>query len=212
MNSRWYPIFLSVKSLPCLVVGGGAVATRKAETLLKAGASVCVVSPQVSTDLKKLSKKTLIRWIAKPYAPRYLRGMRLVIAATDNPSVNHRIFADAEKLGVLANVVDDLDYCRFIAPAQCSGGSLEIAVTTGGEAPIIAKRVRDEIARTIVKRYAPIVAVLGKRRKRIKKLVSPAKAQFWQNVQKLVSGPDKNIGLLTRKIDAALAAAQSRKP
>jgi siroheme synthase-like protein len=176
--------------------------------LHKAGADVLLVSPEITAHLQSLVKRGAIEWINKSYSPIYLKRMRLVIAATNNAAVNHKIYADAEKRGLFANVVDDLDYCRFVAPARYSGGSLEIAVTTGGAAPAIAKIIRDDIDNFIGKRYAPIVTLLGKRRARIKRLSSITKNIFWERVALLVKTSKSGDDIVQRKLDEALAVAE----
>ena len=122
-NNHRYPIFLDLRGVKCLVVGGEPVATRKVMGLRQAGAEVFVNCPEITPPLRALVDKKAITWIDKNYSPARLKGMRLVIAATNNAQVNHGVFMDAEKRGLFSNVVDDLDYCRFVAPAQYSDGS-----------------------------------------------------------------------------------------
>jgi precorrin-2 dehydrogenase/sirohydrochlorin ferrochelatase len=207
-NNHRFPIFLDLRKVPCLVVGGGPVATRKVMALRTAGADVLLVSPKITAHLQSLVKRGAIEWINKPYSPIYLKRMRLVIAATNNTTVNHKIYTDAERRGLFANVVDDLDYCRFVAPARYSGGSLEIAVTTGGAAPAIAKIIRDDIDNFIGKRYAPIVTFLGKRRAKIKRLSPKSKKAFWERVASLVKTSKSSDDILRKKLDGALAVAE----
>jgi siroheme synthase-like protein len=204
-NNHRYPIFLDLRGVKCLVVGGGPVALRKVVGLRQAGAEVFVNSPEITTSLRVLADKKAITWIDKKYSPARLQGMRLVIAATNNAEVNHAVFIDAEKRGLFSNVVDDLDYCRFVAPARYSGGSLEIAVTTGGAAPVIAKIVRDDIGDNIGNRYAPVVSLLGKRRLAIKRLSAEAKKAFWQRVKTVVKTTKPGEAISLKKLDALLA-------
>ena len=186
-------------------MGGGPVAARKVAGLCQAGAEVFVNSPQIAPSLRVLADKKAITWIDNKYSPTRLKGMRLVIAATSNADVNHAVFMDAEKRGLFANVVDDLDYCRFVAPARYSSGSLEIAVTTGGAAPVIAKIVRDDIGDSIGKRFAPVVSLLGKRRSAIKRLSAEAKKTFWQRVATMVKTTKPGEDISLKKLDALLA-------
>lgn len=206
-NKYRYPIFLDLRGVKCLVVGGGPVAARKVVGLRRAGAEVFVNSPEITPQLRALALKKAITWINRRYSTIYLKDARLVIAATNDHEVNHKIFVEAEKRGIFVNVVDDLDYCRFVAPARYSGGSLEIAVTTGGAAPVIAKIVRDNIADLIAKRYAPVVALLGKRRAKIKRLSPESKKEFWERVSFLVKSGASDGDALPTKLESALADA-----
>jgi precorrin-2 dehydrogenase/sirohydrochlorin ferrochelatase len=208
-NNHRYPVFLDMRKVRCLVVGGGKVAARKVRALRRSGADVRLVSPQITPYLRGLAEKKAVEWIKNRYSSKHLKNMRLAVAATNNAEVNHRIYNDAEKLGISANVVDDLDYCRFVAPARYSAGSLEIAVTTGGAAPVIAKIVRDEIRDRIGKRFVPAVALLGRQRDRIKRLSPELRKAFWSQVIKIVR--EKGLGgtFALKKINAALSAAES---
>ncbi len=181
-NNHTYPVFLDLHGISCLVVGGGRIATRKVLSLVRAGARLTVVSPLVNARILKLAHKNKLVWKAEPYAKSCLCAMRMVIAATNDKKVNHQIFNDAEMLGIMANVVDDPDYCRFVLPARFTSGNLEIAVTTGGAAPVYSKIVRDDIANHVVAKYTPIISALGKNRLRIKNLSPGSKNVFWKKV------------------------------
>ena len=207
-NQHRYPIFLDMRGVACLVVGGGPIAARKVESLLEAGATVRVVSPEVSPALRKLASCNVIEWVERRYAKSWMKGMRLVIAATSDEAVNHQVYADAELRGIMANVVDDLKYCRFVAPARFSSESLEIAVTTGGAAPIVAKLVRDEIAATLGEKYAAVVKALGDRRGRIKRLPRDSKEHFWKQTGTLLRTESNGDNIVIDKIEAALVMAE----
>jgi siroheme synthase-like protein len=207
-NNHRYPVFLDLRNAACLVVGGGAVANRKVAALRKAGARVFVVSPALCAPLKNCVSRGVIEWTKGTYASGQLRGMRLVIAATNDAAVNHRVFTDAERRNIPVNVVDDLDYCRFIVPARFTDGSLEVAVTTGGAAPKISAIVRNDIAREIGSKYGSLIAALGSRRGRIKSLRTDAKEAFWKTMIALAAKGGSSGDAAARKVDKALAAAQ----
>lgn len=208
-NNHRYPVFLDLRKVRCLVAGGGKVAARKVRTLCRAGANVRLVSPRITPYLRGLAEKRAIEWIKNRYSSKHLKNIRLAVAATNDAEVNHRIYHDAEKLGIFANVVDDLDYCRFVAPARYSAGSLEIAVTTGGAAPVIAKIVRDEIRDRVGKRFAPAIAELGRQRDRIKRLSPELKKVLWRQVMKIFQEKGLGATSVLKKIKAALSAAES---
>jgi precorrin-2 dehydrogenase/sirohydrochlorin ferrochelatase len=139
---NYYPAFLNLHGKKVVVVGGGNVAERKILSLLKAGAAVTVVSPAITARLCKEKTKKNIEHIARCYRKGDLRGSFLVIAATDNPSVNTQIAKDAPSL---VNVVDVPKECSFIAPSVIKRGPLTIAVSTGGISPAFSRTMRQEL-------------------------------------------------------------------
>ncbi|MEK6540011.1 MAG: NAD(P)-dependent oxidoreductase, partial [Deltaproteobacteria bacterium] len=103
---RYYPIFLDIKDKPCVVIGGGNVAERKVISLLDAGARVVVISPALTPALKKIAREKTINYCPKPYEDGDLKGFFLAYSATDNSSVNRKVFNEAKREGILLNVVD----------------------------------------------------------------------------------------------------------
>lgn len=185
MNNPYYPIFVKGDCLNCLVVGGGKVAERKVETLMESGASVSVVSPQVTDGLAKLARQNRIRLIPERYEGRHLERVQLVIGATDDRAVNERIFLDAKQKGILVNIVDDPEYCSFIVPSVMTKGPLCVAVSTGGAAPKLAAKIRRELEAFIPDEYAAMIDELRILRPAIKQLAPDRKEQFWQAVSSL---------------------------
>lgn len=139
---RYYPAFLDLINRKAVVVGGGRVAERKVRALLKAGAVVEVVSPAVTTGLKKLDDQGKIRHKKKRYGKGDLRGAFIVIAATSSALVNSKAAQDAEHL---VNIIDMPADGNFIAPSLVRRGNLTIAISTEGASPAISKAVRKEI-------------------------------------------------------------------
>ena len=144
-EKRYYLACLDLNGRSCLVVGGGKVGLEKTRGLLECGAAVTVVAPQVEPELERL-RVDLRR---RRYETADLEGQFLVVAATPVRSVNQRIFRDAEKRSMLANVVDTPDLCSFILPAVYRRDPIAIAVSTGGASPALAKRLRDELGARI---------------------------------------------------------------
>lgn len=139
---NYYPAFLNLQGKKAVVVGGGNIAERKILSLLKAGAEVTVVSPAITARLCKEKTKKSIKHIARCYRKGDLRGSFLVIAATDDPSVNTQVAKDAPSL---VNVVDVPKECSFIAPSVIKRGPLTIAISTGGVSPAFSKTIRQEL-------------------------------------------------------------------
>ncbi len=144
-TAAYYPAFLDLSGRLCLVVGGGTVAQRKAEALLEAGALVTVVSPRLTKGLKALAEDGAISAMVRRYRRGDLRQAVLVVAATNNPTVNQSVAADASRRGILVNVVDEPALCSFIVPAVVKRGDLVLAISTGGKSPAVAKRLRRDL-------------------------------------------------------------------
>jgi siroheme synthase-like protein len=156
-----YPIVLEGAAISALIVGGGRVAARKARSLVDAGARVHVVAPVVDAELEALETPDAHLQITRArYAPQHVLGVTLVIAATDDPSVNAAVAAEAHAAGCLVNVVDRPELGDFITPAVHRRGDLVVAVAAGG-VPNAAARIRDSIGRTIDGRYAAAVRDLA---------------------------------------------------
>jgi precorrin-2 dehydrogenase / sirohydrochlorin ferrochelatase len=136
-----YPIMLDLDGVPVLVVGGGMVAVRKVEGLLRAHADVTVVAPSVVTAIDHLA----VRVVLRPYESGDLDHARLVITATDDPAVNATVAADATRRGIWVNSADDPANCTFTLPAVARDGAVTVAVGTGGASPALASHLRGEI-------------------------------------------------------------------
>ncbi len=170
-----YPVFLALEGKPCLVVGGGEVAFRKTETLLKSGATqVKVVAPLLHPGFAGLGKKGKLKLVKRKFRLSDLKGAAIVVCSTDSEEVNALVGKAAEKSGALVNVVDRPALCNFIVPAVFRNGSLTIAVSTGGASPALAKKIRIQLGRTYGGSFSKKVEAL--RKLRIKMLVSKTKA------------------------------------
>jgi uroporphyrin-III C-methyltransferase/precorrin-2 dehydrogenase/sirohydrochlorin ferrochelatase len=137
-----YPIMLTMDNRPCLVVGGGGIALRKLDALIANGAQVTVVDPQPIPALEVLATVESIKIERRPYRSGEAAEYFLAIAATDDREVNRQVYEDAEKAGVLVNVVDDPPLCSFHLPARVQRGALQIAIASEGEAPFAVRRLR----------------------------------------------------------------------
>lgn len=174
----YYPVFLSVVGRPCLVVGGGEVATRKVAGLLEAGARVTVVSPRLTATLATQAADGTIQHRPRNYETRDLRDCFLVYAATNDETVHERIAAEAAAEGTLLNVVDRPRLCTFIVPAVLRRGELSIAVSTGGGSPALAGRVRDAIDVALGDEYEQALTLLSRLRHRLRETaMSPDERQ-----------------------------------
>jgi precorrin-2 dehydrogenase len=164
----YLPIFLDVTDRPCLVVGGGEVAARKAQSLCAAGARVTVISPQVNSELGDLARAGKIVHLNRRFKRGDMRGCVLVFAATDDPALHRALAAEARELAIPLNVADVPELCTFIAPAVISQGALQIAISTGGASPAYAARLRRELERRFGREHAVTLEILRAARKHLR--------------------------------------------
>ncbi len=169
----YLPVSLKVGGEPCLVVGGGPVALRKARDLLRAGARVRAVSPAFDPAFRRLR----VRLLRRRFAARDVGGALLVISATGDPAVNRAVWRACRRRGVPVNVVDRPELCTFIVPAVVRRGPLTLAVSTGGESPALAKAIRKELERLYPAAFGRLARTLGLARRRIMVLVRPSAAR-----------------------------------
>jgi siroheme synthase-like protein len=153
-------VFLDLEGKRCVVVGGGKVADRKARKLLQARARVVVVSPEVEPGLASIAVETHRR----PYRTGDLEGASLAFAATDRREVNAAVAAEAKERGVPVNVADEPGEGDFALPSVLRRGRLQVAVSTGGASPTLARRVRDELEGLFGPEWAGVVEELGRAR------------------------------------------------
>jgi len=162
-----YPVVLNLSGRLVLVAGGGAVARRKVESLLEAGALVRLVSPDLIPELESLATRDGVEWRQKRFAPEDLAECHLAIAATDDNTVNQAVFKAAEEAGVFCNVVDQPALCSFTVPAVVRRGDLVIAVSTGGASPLLARRIKEDLANQFDEAWAEYLELLGRIRKAV---------------------------------------------
>jgi precorrin-2 dehydrogenase/sirohydrochlorin ferrochelatase len=140
-NKRYYPVFLDITGKPWVIVGGGKVAERKCSSLIRAGARVTVISPEITEGLRTYRDKDLIRHVKRQYRTGDIASAFAVIVATDSEETNKKVAADAPR-NALLNVVDTPSLCTFITPSVLVRGPLTIAVSTGGVSPAMARTIR----------------------------------------------------------------------
>jgi precorrin-2 dehydrogenase/sirohydrochlorin ferrochelatase len=200
-----YPVFLGLEGRRALVVGGGKVALRKAETLARAGAEVRVVAPELVAELRQDGR---FECIGEPYAARHIKGMFLAVAATDDEAVNARVAADALAAGVLVNVVDRPALCDFIVPSVVDRGRLLIAISTGGAAPSLARKTRERMEKEFGPEYALLLDALAEVRLRYKAgdLPEATRRKLFERLteEDMVAAARGGKEALTRAIEGAI--------
>ena len=162
-----FPIFLKLEGRRCVVAGAGQAGTQKIAGLLEADAEVTVIDPSPSQTVRELAWARRIALYTREFQASDLDSVYLVIAATSDADVNQRIYEEARNRGILANVVDVPPQCDFYYPAVARRGSLIVAVSSQGESPHLAQRVRDEIDALLPKELDEAVDQIGERRRRI---------------------------------------------
>jgi precorrin-2 dehydrogenase/sirohydrochlorin ferrochelatase len=162
-----FPIFLKLESRPCLVIGAGTVAEGKIQGLLAERAFVKVVAPQATAQIRQWASAGTIHWQQREFESADLEGKFLVVVATSSRDVNTRVFTEAHAEGILCNAVDDPPNCDFYYPAVVRRGDLQIAISTGGQSPALAQRIRQELEQQFGPEYESWVAELGKQREEL---------------------------------------------
>ncbi|MGD9975031.1 MAG: bifunctional precorrin-2 dehydrogenase/sirohydrochlorin ferrochelatase [Desulfatirhabdiaceae bacterium] len=164
---KYYPINLKIENMPCTVVGGGDVGTRKVSMLLECGAVVTVISPKCTDVLHSLSNAGKITLIQRNYAGYDVENAFLVIGATDNQALNRQIYADCHQYKTLCNIADCPELCDFILPSIIRRGDLIVAISTSGKSPAFAKHLRRELEDRFGPEYGIFLTLMGAIRTRL---------------------------------------------
>lgn len=212
---RTYPVSLVLEGQSVLVVGGGAVATRKVEGLLPYNVSVTIVAPALTDALRALADAGRCAWRAKTYDAADLHGADIVFVATDDEDVNARAYRDASGAHLMVNVADRPELCTFFLPSVLRRGKLSIAVSTEGASPLTARRLRRELEERIPAGFETYLDLLAAWRPRAIAALpdEPARLRFWQQatdgrVQRLVQAADEEAAerLLEELLEAERTA------
>ncbi len=212
-----FPISLKLQQQPCLIVGGGRIAYRKAVLLAKAGAEIHVVAPEIEESLLDLVHKSQGQYVQAPFSLDIpLRPYRLVIAATNDKAVNATVFEVCEAENILVNSVDDPPHCRFMVPAIVDRSPLVISIASNGTSPVLSRQIRTQLESTIPHGMGKPAEFSGKWRSAVKaKILNPDERRiFWED---LYASPLKeqvfndNIAEADRLIERALIEWQKPK-
>ncbi len=213
----FFPVFLDIKNKPCLVVGGGEVAARKIGMLLQAQAKVTVVAPELCATVQELAAAGRVDFHCTRFIPEFLDEAVLVIAATDDRTVNAEVSATAQRLRVPVNVVDNPDLCSFIMPSVIDRSPIVIAISSGGAAPVLARTLRARLETLIPAAYGRLGQLAGAFREQVKKhFTRPADRRlFWEKIlqgpvaEMVFAGQDKDA---RAALEAALQAELGDSP
>lgn len=211
-----FPIYLEMRGRRAVVIGAGPVGARKVQSLHEAGARITVITEHVQPVLEEAFHLPHVEVVLSPYQKHYLGGATLVIAATNDMTLNQQIFADCQELEILCNVVDQPELCDFYVPAVVKRGDLQIAISTEGHCPAYAGHLRKKLEELFTETHGLFVNELEQARKQVIKTVDDA------NQRKAVLGQlasDESFEYFVRhgtpgwrKHSAALIADHSNVP
>jgi precorrin-2 dehydrogenase/sirohydrochlorin ferrochelatase len=173
-----YPVNLVLDGRPCLVVGGGQIALRKVQGLVACGGRVTVVAPRIVDELRILDGVTCEE---RAWRPEDMDGMWLVIAATDDPSVNRAVYEAGERAGIWVNGADDPANCSFTLPSVVRRGDLQVTVSTGGRSPALSTWLRRRLEGEIGPEYAVLLDLLAGEREGLKAAGRSTEGLDWQS-------------------------------
>lgn len=181
---QYLPIFTKLDNKPVVIIGGGEVAVRKARALLKANARLTLVAPSFDKAVYALQESFDITLIQATFDASQLHGAMLVIAATDDETVNQQVFNAADEMNIFVNVVDDQPKCSFIFPSIIDRNPITIAISSAGTAPVLARRLREKLETLVPQHIGPLAELVGRFRNTVKSRFSQLsdRRQFWEKV------------------------------
>jgi len=177
-----FPLFFKLEDRKVLIVGGGEVALRKADLLSRAGACITILAPDISHELQALLTDSKHEFIYENYNKTYMSGARVIIAATDDETLNHQIHVDATELNIPVNVVDTPHLCDFIFPAIIDRNPIVIGISSNGKAPVLARLLRARLETLIPQGYGKLAKLAGEFRSEVKAKIPTltGRRQFWE--------------------------------
>lgn len=180
----YFPVFLKLNDQDCLVVGAGDIAARKIELLSRAGAKITVIADRISPTVQSMQDSHRLKLLQKPFSPEDVRGVRLVVSATNNPQTNEWVAQTAAEHNIPVNVVDNPDLCSFIFPAIIDRSPIIAAITSGGAAPVLARLLRAKMETLITPSYGRLAQLAEKYRNEVKRRIGQAAQRriFWETV------------------------------
>ena len=204
---QYFPIFVDGKQLNVLVVGGGEIATRKVELMLKTPANVTVISPKLSPALQRLAQDNKINYLNGCYDKSLLEHKQLVFVATANGELNQQISVDARAVGVMANVVDSPELCHFITPSIIDRSPMVFAISSEGQSPVLVRYWREKLETLLPQSMGAIARFAGNKRWQIKQLLDNVtkRRNFWESFfsSNRAQQVDKLDGLFDELIEKA---------
>lgn len=184
----YLPLFLDIKNKPCLIVGGGVIAERKVSILARAQASITIIAPETTTEIKRKIDANKITWLERSFSPNDLAAdlndYQIVIAATDDRAVNAEVAKLCRENNILVNTADDSKNCDFILPSIIDRSPVQIAVSTGGASPVLARMLRTKLENCTPASYGHLAKLIEDNRVKVKEKFSTIdeRRKFWEQV------------------------------
>ena len=203
---EYLPVFLDVRDQPCLLVGGGEVAVRKSRLLLRAGAKLLVVAPELHPELDEALQRGEVEWLARPFQSNDVEGARFVVAASDDEVVNAEVSRLAQAKAIPVNVVDNKSLCSAIMPSIVDRSPITVTISSAGYAPVLARLLRERIEAALPASLGPLATLAGKFRAQVQTKLPTVTARrgFWERV---LDGPPADLMAAGREDDARHAIA-----
>jgi len=216
----YLPIFTRIKNQPCLIVGGGAVAARKADLFIKAGAKVRVIASELKTEMQFHLSNGHIQWQQADYSDALMASLpkpKLVISATNQQAVNEAVYAYCQIHQIPINVADQTELCDFILPAIIDRDPMIVAVSTGGRSPVLARVMKAKLETLIPHGFSQLTRWVGQYRQKVKNSIPnlSGRKTFWEGllssflIDKVVHG---HLEEANRLFEAKLNQIQSQQP
>tara|TARA_R110000744_G_scaffold117745_3_gene220156 strand:- start:448 stop:1413 length:966 start_codon:yes stop_codon:yes gene_type:complete len=179
---KYFPIYLDAKHINAMIIGGGEVAARKIELLLKSTTNISVMSETLNSSVQRLVNEHQLTWLKHNYQPGHLNNNNIVIAATDSIEVNGAVAAESTQLKLLTNVVDQPELCTYITPAIIDRSPIIIAMSSSGSAPILLRMLREQIEKTLPNGYGKLAEFSFKFRDHVKARIKGLRDRrtFWE--------------------------------
>jgi uroporphyrin-III C-methyltransferase/precorrin-2 dehydrogenase/sirohydrochlorin ferrochelatase len=189
---KYFPVFLDGSKINAMVIGGGDVAARKIELLLKTTTSITVMAANVTEGVERLINENKLNWLNHNYKAGLLAKITLVIAATDDTAVNEQVYYEALEFNILANVVDQPALCTYITPAIIDRSPMIIALSSSGSAPILIRMLREQIEKILPQGYGRLADFSFKFRDHVKARIKGIRNRrsFWESVLRGSIGQD----------------------
>ncbi len=199
----YFPAFLDLRDRPCLVVGGGDIALRKARLLVSAGARLSMVALDFNPATRRFASDNRVNLVERAFSADDVRGQWLVVSATGVSSVEQAVFQCASEAGTFCNGVDNIDNCSYVTPAIVDRGSVVVAISSGGTAPVLARKVREQVEAMLPAGISKLAALAGRWRERVRARFTDllSRRRFWEAV---FDGP-----AATAAIQGDIAGAES---
>ncbi len=205
----YFPAFLNLRGRRCLLVGGGDIALRKARLLVSAGAHLSIVAPDIHQDLIAIAIAGPHQLLQREFVPTDVLDHWLVVSATGVPAVERQVFAHATDAGIFCNGVDDIVNCSYITPAIVDRGSIVVAISSAGTAPVLVRKLREQIEMLLPNGLSGLAALAGRWRARVRQQFGDllSRRRFWESV---FAGPVASDGETGNRISGARSSPVCR--